>query len=78
MEEFKDMIIVFVITIITGLVLIVSLAVAPAYLFNRATCSAKAETQGYEYEFGMFKGCMVKTEKGWMDYNRLIYKKDAE
>lgn len=78
MEVIKDMIIAFVITIITGLVLIVSLAVAPVYLLERATCSAKAEAQGYEYEFGIFKGCMVKTEKGWMDYNRLIYKKDVE
>lgn len=78
MEEFKDLITAFVIGIITILVVIISLAVTPAYLFERATCSAKAEAQGYEYEFGMFKGCMVKTEKGWMDYNRLIYKKDVE
>lgn len=78
MDEIRDMIIMLVTMIITAVVLIVSLAVAPAYLLERASCSAKAEAQGYEYEFGIFKGCMVKTEKGWMDYNRLIYKKDIE
>ena len=78
MGEIRDMLIMTVIGVIIILTLIVSMAVAPTYLFERASCSAKAEAQGYKYEFGMFKGCMVKTDKGWMDYNRLIYKKDAE
>lgn len=78
MEEFKDLIAMIVTMLIITLIAILTLAVTPSYLIGRATCSAKAEAQGYEYEFGMFKGCMVKTEKGWMDYNKLIYKKDVE
>ena len=36
------------------------------------TCEAKAEAQNLEWDFGVIKGCMVKTENGWMDYERLI------
>lgn len=64
--------------VIIVLALIIPLVVTPTYLLERASCSAKAEAQGYVYEFGLFKGCMVRTEKGWMDYDRLIYKKDIE
>lgn len=78
MTDLKDLIIMLVIMLITALIVILTLAVTPSYFINRATCSAKAKAQGYEYEYGLFKGCMVKTDKGWMDYDRLIYKKDAE
>ena len=44
----------------------------------KAECEAKATKQNLEYDYGIFQGCMVKTDIGWMDYDRLIYKKDAE
>ena len=74
MDEFKALLAI----IVSSIILILILAVAPSYLISKASCSAKAEAQGYEHEYGLFKGCMVKTEKGWMDYNRLIYKREAE
>lgn len=74
MDEFKALLA----SIALMVILILILGVAPVYLFSKANCSAKAEAQGYDYEYGFFKGCMVKTEKGWMDYDRLIYKRDAE
>lgn len=48
------------------------------YKAHEYKCKSKATTQNMEYDYGLFKGCMVKTENGWMDYNRLIYKKDVE
>lgn len=50
-------------------VLIGCLACAPAYLSNYATCSAKAEVMGTDFQFGLFKGCWVKDTQGhWVDY----------
>lgn len=37
------------------------------------TCKNKTEKQGMECSWGPFQGCMVKTEKGWIDYERLRY-----
>lgn len=48
------------------------------YFGAKYTCEAKAEAQNLEWDFGVAKGCMVKTENGWMDYDRLIYKKDVK
>lgn len=48
------------------------------YKVHEYKCEAKATTQNMEYDYGLFKGCMVKTENGWMDYNKLIYKMDIE
>ncbi|WP_405350511.1 hypothetical protein [Ruminobacter amylophilus] len=39
-------------------------------------CHSKAEKQGYVCEWGPLSGCMVKTEHGWMDYDRLRYMKE--
>lgn len=50
-------------------VLIGCLACAPAYLSNYATCSAKAEVMGTDFQYGPFKGCWVKDTQGhWVDY----------
>jgi hypothetical protein len=48
------------------------------YFGAKYTCEAKAEAQNLEWDFGVAKGCMVKTENGWMDYDRLIYKKEVK
>lgn len=48
------------------------------YWAEKSQCEAKATKQNLEYDYGLLQGCMVKTDKGWMDYDRLIYKKDAE
>lgn len=37
------------------------------------SCKNKTEKQGMECSWGPFQGCMVKTEKGWIDYERLRY-----
>lgn len=38
-------------------------------------CHCKAEAQGLESDWGFWTGCLVKTENGWMDYDRLRYMK---
>lgn len=54
-------------------VIIIVLAVAGVYGEAYYTCKNKTEKQGMECSWGPFQGCMVKTENGWIDYDRLRY-----
>ena len=62
-EKFDCLDIILTIVIVFGLV----------YGDNYFQCKNKAEKQGMECSWGPFQGCMVKTEKGWIDYERLRY-----
>ena len=44
--------------------------------FEYSACHNKAEKQGFKCEWGPLQGCMVKTDNGWMDYERLRYVKE--
>ena len=48
------------------------------YFGTKYKCEAKATAQGMEWSYDAAKGCMVKTENGWVDYKRLIYIKGAK
>ena len=66
-----------IIFVILSVVIILPLS-GLQYFGTKYTCEAKAEAQNLEWDFGVAKGCMVKTENGWIDYNRLIYKKEVK
>ena len=55
-----------------AVVLCVVLVIAIAYPFGRCECKAKAEKQGFEWSYGLFEGCMIKVDDGWLDYNKWI------
>lgn len=42
------------------------------------TCAKKADAQRLEWSYEPLEGCMVKTENGWLDYDKLIYKKEVK
>lgn len=56
-----------------ALVIIISLILAFAGGWDYISCKNKTEKQGMECSWGPFQGCMVRTEKGWIDYERLRY-----
>lgn len=56
-----------------ALVLTIVLVLAVAGVWDYVSCKNKSEKQGMECSWGPFQGCMVKTEKGWIDYERLRY-----
>lgn len=37
---------------------------------HRETCKAKAEQIGVEYEYDIYKGCFIKEDGRWVDYDR--------
>lgn len=39
-------------------------------------CASKAEMLKTDYEYSFFKGCWVRTDSGWVDYDRQIYTKE--
>lgn len=56
-----------------ALVLTIVLVLGGAAVWDYFGCHNKAAKQGMECSWGPFQGCMVKTEKGWIDYERLRY-----
>ena len=56
-----------------ALVLTIVLVIGGAAVWDYISCKNKSEKQGMECSWGPFQGCMVKTEKGWIDYERLRY-----
>ena len=56
-----------------ALVLTIVLVLAVAGVWDYVSCKNKSEKQGMECSWGPFQGCMVKTENGWIDYERLRY-----
>lgn len=78
MSYFFDDEIILSLTIIALIVLFSLPIIGVAYWADKSQCEAKATKQNLEYDYGPLQGCMVKTDKGWMDYDRLIYKKDVE
>lgn len=78
MSDFFDDVIIPSLIIIALAVIFTLPIIGIVYWADKSQCEAKATKQNLEYDYGPLQGCMVKTEKGWMDYDRLIYKKDAE
>ena len=56
-----------------ALVITIVVVLAGAGIWDYISCKNKSEKQGMECSWGPFQGCMVKTEKGWIDYERLRY-----
>ena len=56
-----------------ALVITIVLILVVAGVGDYISCKNKTEKQGMECSWGPFQGCMVKTEKGWIDYARLRY-----
>lgn len=54
-------------------VLAAVLIVGGVVVGNYIQCKNKTEKQGLECSWGLFQGCMVRTENGWIDYERLRY-----
>ena len=59
------------------LVLMLGFAVQQ-YKAHEWKCEMKSTVQGLEWSYKLGEGCMVKTENGWIDYNKLIYKKEVK
>lgn len=34
------------------------------------TCDSKATEQGLEHQWGPFKGCLIKVDDRWIDYDK--------
>ena len=49
------------------------LLVLTAFILSRYECCVKADIQGYDWDFGLVKGCMVKHNGHWIDYKLLRY-----
>lgn len=60
----------FEIILIAGCILIIALCAFALIGTKAYTCTAKAERQGYECEWGLFTGCMVKIDGKWVDYDK--------
>ena len=82
MPQYDDLFDFIFLGIVIPIVLFFIIIILPlcgiGYFGAKYTCYAKAEAQNLEWDFGVAKGCMVKTENGWMDYDRLIYKKEVK
>lgn len=82
MEDYSDFFEFILFGLVVPAILICAIIVLPlcgvSYFGTKYTCKSKAEAQNLEWDFGVAKGCMVKTESGWMDYDRLIYKKEVK
>ena len=37
---------------------------------ERYTCGEKAEAQKLEHQWGPFKGCLIKVDGKWIDYDK--------
>lgn len=37
---------------------------------NWYTCDSKASVQGLEHQWGPFKGCLIKVDGRWIDYDK--------
>lgn len=44
----------------------VILLIASAVYFGKLQCSAKAEKMGFECDWGVVQGCMIKVNGKWM------------
>ena len=56
-----------------AIVLTIVLVLGGAAVWDYFGCKNKTEKQGMECSWGPFQGCMVRTEKEWIDYERLRY-----
>ena len=73
----KDLI-AFIAGIIALIVIITALTVSVTYFCEKKTCESKAFMLNTESSFGLFKGCFIKDDGKWIDYNRYITIKDKE
>lgn len=60
----------FEIILIAGCLLIIEVCTFAIIGAKAYTCTAKAEIQGYECEWGLLTGCMVKIDGKWVDYDK--------
>ena len=64
-------------TIIAPILLLAGLLLLGDAL-NGKSCQSKATMQNLEYNYSFTTGCMIKTEKGWMDYTKFIYTQEIK
>ena len=77
MEDVQDILLPVLGLISLVLVLIVGISVLLVDS-QELTCAKKADAQRLEWSYEPLEGCMVKTENGWLDYDKLIYKKEVK
>ena len=83
-EFLKDMFICFiedvlpVVGMISFIILLMIGFSVHQYKAHEWKCEMKATVQGLKWSYRLGEGCMVKTDKGWMDYDRLIYTKGVK
>lgn len=58
-----------VISIFATVVLILA-CLGVSYCSESYTCDSKASEQGLEHQWGPFKGCLIKVEGRWIDYDK--------
>ena len=76
-DDLKDLIVPIIALLVIGGIFAITGTILISSL-EESECKAKATKQNLEYDYNLSQGCMVKTENGWIDYKRLIYKKDIE
>ena len=58
------------IMLMAGILTIIAICVFVLIVSQSYVCTAKAEKQGYECEWSLLEGCMVKVEGKWVDYDK--------
>ncbi len=48
------------------------------YYANSYSCERVAKKQGFEYDYSLFEGCMVKYDGKWRAYNKLRFVEDKD
>ena len=56
-----------------GLIILTAITIFITVKFQEIKCETKAKTQNLESDFGIIKGCIVKYQGKWIDYERLRY-----
>lgn len=58
-----------VISIFATVVLLIA-CLGIGYCSHWYECDAKASEQGLEHQWGPFKGCLIKVDGRWIDYDK--------
>ena len=53
-----------------GLAVIVVACLGITYCGTWYECDSKATEQGLEHQWGPFKGCLIKVDGKWVDYDK--------
>lgn len=65
-KEIWIAIVIYLLVIAGGCAAVFGVALAG----DRYTCIEKAEAQKLEHQWGPFKGCLIKVDGKWIDYDK--------